>query len=262
MCQACFTQNINLKAKRNLKELLLFGYTRKYNNNIPIEIILICKQYFGPLINSKILKTNEKILLLNYLENQIGNNNVYDWNWKLIFRATEHGFKLQDFYKHCENMSNTVVLVYNKPEDQVFGGYTPCILWRLNDWTREKMLNGGSVGSPIRYGKDDSLTTCLFSLRTKSEIGPQLFTLKKDKCDKAMEYCHVSLEVAFCFGNEDFSWMNPGFVITVSDLMQPGANRRASFFQCNDMEKESSFGSQGLYKCCIEPNEIEIFQLK
>ena len=51
----------------------------------------------------------------------------------------------------------------------MFGGYTPCILWQLNDWTREKY---GFVGSAndYEYGKDDTLTTCLFKLETWTSI--------------------------------------------------------------------------------------------
>ena len=82
-----------------------------------------------------------------------------------------------------------------------------------------------------------------------------------------MQYCCLAEKVAFSFGNGDFSWMSPGFVSTESDLMKRGGRGHCpSFFQCNEKEKESLFGSKGLYLCGkndnVHPNEIEVFQLK
>ena len=268
ICQACFTENTHLKNKRNLKELLAFGYTRKYNDHIPIEIILICKQYFGPSINSKILKINEKLLLLNYLQDQIGIENVYNWSWNLIFRATEHGFKSKEFYKHCDNKRNTVVIVYNKTDDQVFGGYTPCILRKLNDWTRGKWEKTRYVGSPVVREKDDTLTTCLFILRTKLECGTQLFKLKKDKCDRAINYYSIANNVAFSFGNSDFAWLaTANLISTQAHLMQTDdVHLGGSCFEYNDTQKDASIRPKDSYLCgkedMITPNEIEVFQLK
>ena len=38
-------------------------------NNISIELkLLICNEFFGALIDSKILRINEKSLLLNYIK--------------------------------------------------------------------------------------------------------------------------------------------------------------------------------------------------
>ena len=267
MCQACFTQNIHSKSKRNSKELLIFGYTRQYNDNVPIEITFICKQYFGPFIHSNILKINEKMLLLNYLDNEIGIENVYDLSWNLLFRATEHGFNLNEFCKHCGNKRNTVVIVYNKMEQQVFGGYTPCLLWKSNEWTSEKAENDEFARWQVEYEKDDTLTTCLFILRTKSHVGPQLFGLKNDKCHQAMSYHYFSQRVAFSFGDGDFCWLDPDLVCAEPDLMQPSSlNRGISCFQYNDTQQKVLFESKRLYLCgetdCIQPSEIEVFQLK
>jgi hypothetical protein len=42
--------------------------------------------------------------------------------WNLCYRASRDGWSAQDFYKHCDNIGPTVVLV--KANDCIFGGYT------------------------------------------------------------------------------------------------------------------------------------------
>ena len=110
-----------------------------------------------------------------------------DWNWKLIYRASEHGFEKVDFYEYCQDKENTVVIVHNE-EDQVFGGYTPC------KW--EYVYN-------LKFGTDETLTTFIFILRTCAGFNhePRLFKLKKERMHKALSYRN---NTAFDFGCNDF----------------------------------------------------------
>ena len=152
-------------------------------DNIPIEIKLVCKGFFGGLIDSKILEMNEENSLLTYIKQQT----KQDWNWELIYRATEHGFQRHNFYDHCEDKTNTVVIVHNE-DDQVFGGYTPCP-WVDNKDSRDK------------YGVDRALATFVFILRSKYSKVPQILKLKTNKFNKAVCYYH---NTAFDFGCNDF----------------------------------------------------------
>ena len=114
-------------SSENIVKLLIMGLMRSFIKNkhklddILIEIKLVCKKVFCTLIDPKILKMEEERSLLQYIKQQTKK----DWNWELIYRASEHGFKRDDFYKYCKDKSNTVVIVYNNYE-QTFGGYAPC----------------------------------------------------------------------------------------------------------------------------------------
>ena len=68
-------------------------------NNVPFEMKLVCKKFFGVFIDTKILKVNEENCLLEYIATQTAKN----WNWTLMYRASEHGFKRDDFYKYCRD---------------------------------------------------------------------------------------------------------------------------------------------------------------
>ena len=96
-------------SNRDRVELLIMGWVRTLIEdglqvyNIPIECKLICKDFFGGLIDTKILKMDEENLLLNYVHQQTKRR---DWSWKLIFRATEHqhSFAMDTFFKFCKTL--------------------------------------------------------------------------------------------------------------------------------------------------------------
>ena len=218
-----------LSTLKNRVELLVMGWIRLFIenkvDNIPIEIKLVCKNFFGTLIDSKILKTNEENSLLMYIEQQTKQN----WNWSLIYRATEHGFKRQNFYDHCEDKSNTVVIIHNE-YDQVFGGYTPCP-WIDNKESRDK------------YGEDKALTTFVFILRSNYSKVPQISKLKKNKFNKAV--CYLD-NTAFDFGCNDF-YLFREEICADTDCC----------FEWND-DAEYCLSGPEIY---TKPTEIEIYQL-
>ena len=69
------------------------GYIRLFIEykvkNIPTECKLICKDFFGALIDTKILTLNEQNLLLKYIKQQT----KQDWNWEIIYRGVKMGLK-------------------------------------------------------------------------------------------------------------------------------------------------------------------------
>ena len=231
-------QAVGHKPSENRVKLLVMGWIRLLIedkvNNIPIECKLICKDFFGALIASKILKTDDKIILLTYIKQQT----QYDWNWKLLYRATENGFGKDSFYKHCQDKENTVVIIHNDQDDldQVYGGYTPC------PWKNNKE-------NQIKRGKDESLTTCIFILRTKAKHGPQLLKLKKDRINTAVSYRD---NTAFDFGCDDFG-LSLGGIHSFSKLGE-------CCFEWKNIKHSNIYLNGGLWVHVI-PKEIEIFQL-
>ncbi len=48
---------------------------------------------------------------------------IGDYNWKLIYRASEHGYTARSFHKYCDDVTPTLVIIKSH-NDCIFGGYT------------------------------------------------------------------------------------------------------------------------------------------
>ena len=129
------------------------------------------------------------------------------------------------------------MIVVQNEDGQVYGGYTPC------PWTCNRKSSFA-----VEYGKDETLTTCTFILRTKFEHGPQLFKLKKNKMHTAVAYRG---NTAFDFGCNDFYLYDE----TVNTWAQNCC------FENNDdvWAEENDF--VGGAQCMNDAHEIEIYQL-
>ena len=236
-CQACFTKIHNPRLPKQLDqmELLVMGWIRLfidiYLSNIPIECKSLCKDFCAPIIDSKILAMNEEKELLKYVQMQ---TKTY-WNWTLIYRATEHGFADEDFYDHCREKGNTVVIIHNE-YDRVFGGYTPCV-WR------QRMTHFDPT-VPC-YVQDETEATFLFILRPNGKR--KMINLKSKKVCAITRYYGI----AFDFGDQDL-WLCDGKVYTAklsrddSSFDWKGKGNQGYFYG------ETSRGN---------PLEIEIYQL-
>ncbi|CAF1615415.1 unnamed protein product, partial [Didymodactylos carnosus] len=44
--------------------------------------------------------------------------------WRLIYKATRHGFSASDFHSHCDGKGPTMTIIQSKEGDYLFGGYT------------------------------------------------------------------------------------------------------------------------------------------
>ncbi|ETO25936.1 hypothetical protein RFI_11202 [Reticulomyxa filosa] len=75
------------------------------------------------IIDSKILKPEEKKQLLRWLPTSDRKK-----RWKLMFRASKHGFGASQFHAKLDNKSGTTVTVIQSTMNHVFGGYTS-IAW-------------------------------------------------------------------------------------------------------------------------------------
>ena len=56
----------------------------------------------------------------------------YEWNWKLLYRATRDGFQAKDFHLLCDRKSPTLVILKTNTNGYVFGGYTEAT-WEGNE---------------------------------------------------------------------------------------------------------------------------------
>ena len=46
-----------------------------------------------------------------------------DYKWKLLYRASEHGYTAKSFHECCDDQGPTLVLIKSS-EGCIFGGYT------------------------------------------------------------------------------------------------------------------------------------------
>ncbi len=48
---------------------------------------------------------------------------IGDYKWKMIYRASEHGYTAKSFHKYCDNKGPTLMMIKSS-EGWIFGGYT------------------------------------------------------------------------------------------------------------------------------------------
>ena len=120
----------NVKSIRQRDKDIVYGYMKRIQLIFPMNnpyytinqlIQDLCLLYFHAIIDTNILSQSEQIKLIEMVS--IQTQYKFHDNWKLLFRASKHGFKRKDFYKQCNNMSNTLCIIQS-PENNVFGGYT------------------------------------------------------------------------------------------------------------------------------------------
>ncbi len=47
-----------------------------------------------------------------------------DYKWRLIYRASEHGYTAKSFHEYCDNMNGPTLVIIKSSEGWLFGGYT------------------------------------------------------------------------------------------------------------------------------------------
>uniref|UniRef100_A0A3B3D0Y3 TLDc domain-containing protein n=1 Tax=Oryzias melastigma TaxID=30732 RepID=A0A3B3D0Y3_ORYME len=77
-------------------------------------------------MNSRLTKEQQKEIC-----SELGNVKL-----SLLYKATSHGFKGEDFHQHCDNKSPTVSVGYNS-SGYVFGGYTSQPFSQSGDWVKD-----------------------------------------------------------------------------------------------------------------------------
>lgn len=105
---------IELSLERYRLAALSTGSKQTINGRLQPRIL--CSKMFA---NSKLL-VNDTAKLETTLNEWLG---VPKQNWKLLFRASEHGFSSKAFHKHCDGVEPTYVLVLGT-KGYLSGGYS------------------------------------------------------------------------------------------------------------------------------------------
>lgn len=127
-------------------EYIVYGFIKEnieHENdelNIPKAIKLLIASFTPNLwINSKILSSTEKDMLLAMVENHKITKKFVGCEWKLLFRASKDGYTPKDFHDKCDGKENTVCFVETE-FGHVAGGYVE-LAWSVGgdwgDWARE-----------------------------------------------------------------------------------------------------------------------------
>ena len=72
---------------------------------------------YSPFLKESII--NEGQSYDDKLREWLGN----DYRWKLLYRASEHGYTAESFHECCDNKGPTLVIIKSS-EGWIFGGYT------------------------------------------------------------------------------------------------------------------------------------------
>ena len=114
----------NISPDGFINELQMIGVELQEN-----ELKEIKKYFYQPLImgQSTILDDNEYD---KTLKKWIGN----EYDWKLLYRASEHEYTAESFHKCCDDKGPTVVII-KSTGGWIFGGYT------TQSWSGDSMLS-------------------------------------------------------------------------------------------------------------------------
>eukprot|EP01084_Bolivina_argentea_P096495 173475_1 len=178
-----------MSSKKAVMELIVWHYVRneyedKLNQKVPITAALkyLISSFSKYIIESTILTINDEFDFLKLLSNKIPNNKQFN----LLFRASEHGFKANEFHKKCDNNGATISIIKSH-FGNVFGGYTTI------PWTSKN------------YGFRKDTHAFLFLIHTtdKSEQlnCPMMFEIKDKKANTAV-YHHSHCGPIFGAGHD------------------------------------------------------------
>jgi hypothetical protein len=99
---------------------------------------------------------------------------------QILWRGSRDGFGAAEFHRRCDNHVNTVTVILNT-EGDIFGGFTP-VPWDSRDFSYSEEHCQGN----------DSLKTCLFTLKNTFSVPPRKLLLKEDMKSQAIN-CNRNL---------------------------------------------------------------------
>ena len=111
------------------QELIVYGFVRRnYITDMNlVDIIKIIYQFYFIAINSNLLTDEEKMALINLLFERLTHyeqyRNMTKMDTKLEFRASEHNYKREEFWKVMKNTGSsraTLAIVHNE-KNHIFG---------------------------------------------------------------------------------------------------------------------------------------------
>ena len=97
--------------RRTLNEFINNDFVNMTNEDVHCFFFPI----YSPLLRNTVLFGQEYD---SYLREWVG-----DYNWKLIYRASEHGYTAKSFHEYCDDKGPTLVIIKSS-EGWIFGGYT------------------------------------------------------------------------------------------------------------------------------------------
>jgi hypothetical protein len=104
----------------------------------------------------------ESKILDSKLENQLEKlcGFAAEQKWKLLYRASEHGFMAQSFHSKCDNVPCTLTIVRSANNGNVFGGYTEAMWDKTNVYRSDRrafifsLVNKYSVPTRMSVNSD------------------------------------------------------------------------------------------------------------
>ena len=106
---------------------------KQFNNDTELLNNLDAIQCDDSVIRLKIsryyLKNPSEFLPNTQLVNQQYDVKLREWlgsdyKWRLLYRASEHGYTAKSFHEHCDDVKGPTLIVIKSSEGWIFGGYT------------------------------------------------------------------------------------------------------------------------------------------
>ena len=113
---------------KDISEELLTQFDDEQELLIDLDAIHCEDSNIRVKISQYYLNTPSELLPDTYIVNQQYDAKLREWlgndyKWKLLYRASEHGYTAGSFHEYCNNKGPTLIIVKSS-EGWIFGGYT------------------------------------------------------------------------------------------------------------------------------------------
>jgi hypothetical protein len=179
------------------------------------------------LFESKILDLNLESKLADLCEF------AHNCKWRLLYRASDDGFSVENFHAKCDRMSNTLTIVKEANNGHIFGGYTQTH-WDKSD----------------EYKCDDS--AFIFSLVNRDKA-PVKMKIRKD-CETCAIRCCASYGPTFGGGHDIFIANNAN--ANMESYSNLGNSYKLFHHSYGSHEAKTFLADSNFFKV----SEIEIYQ--
>ena len=98
--------------RKKVNQLLKKGILNINNSDVHFFFFPL----YSPFLKDTILFGEEYDF---YLREWLGNNYI----WKLLYRASEHGYTAKSFHNYCDNVKGPTLVIMKSSEGWIFGGY-------------------------------------------------------------------------------------------------------------------------------------------